>query len=145
MLVKENGEVVYKEEEMAAVDTHNNNNLFMSNAGTNIEEILEQVAHRITPAMNEQLIQEFTKEEIKEALDSIGDLKAPGPDGILAIFYKRYWNLVGDKVTEEVLQVLNSEDIPEGWNNTCVVLIPKIKKTSKHERFTSHKLMQCCL
>jgi hypothetical protein len=32
--------------------------------------------------MNEKLMKEFTFDEVKAALDSIGDLKAPGPDGM---------------------------------------------------------------
>jgi hypothetical protein len=60
-------------------------------------------------------------------LESIGDLKAPGPDGMHAIFYKRFWDVVGEKVTEEVLAVLNGGPMPANWNDTCVVLIPKTK------------------
>jgi hypothetical protein len=44
-----------------------------------------------------------------------------------AVFYKRYWDIVGDRVTEEVLQVLRGGDLPDGWNETNVVLIPKVK------------------
>jgi hypothetical protein len=40
-------------------------------------------------AMNEHLLKEFTCEEIKQALDSIGDLKAPGLDG-MPVFYKNF-------------------------------------------------------
>jgi hypothetical protein len=40
-------------------------------------------------AMNEHLLKEFTCEEIKQALDSIGDLKAPGLDG-MSVFYKNF-------------------------------------------------------
>jgi hypothetical protein len=40
--------------------------------------------------MNNLLTREFTGEEVKSALESIGDLKAPGPDGMPAIFYKRF-------------------------------------------------------
>ena len=57
---------------------------------------------------------------------SIGDFKAPGTDGLHAVFYKKFWSVVGDKVTEEVLNALNSRVIPEGWNDTAVVLIPKV-------------------
>jgi hypothetical protein len=32
--------------------------------------------------MNKSLLKEFTQEEVKGALDSIGDLKAPGNDGM---------------------------------------------------------------
>ena len=68
--------------------------------------------------------------EVKDALDSIGDLKAPGIDGMPSIFYKRSWEVVGEKVTSEVLSVLNGGPMPKGWNETCVVLIPKIKTPS---------------
>jgi hypothetical protein len=32
----------------------------------------------------------------------------------------------GAKITQEVLLALNSGVIPEGWNDTTVVLIPKV-------------------
>jgi hypothetical protein len=76
--------------------------------------------------MNEQLCRPFSVEGVKVALDSIGDLKAPGPDGLQSIFYKSCWDLVGNKVTEEVLGVLEGGDIPEGWNDTIIALIPKV-------------------
>lgn len=39
--------------------------------------------------MNELLTKVFTVEEVKEVLKSIGDLKAPGPGGMPAIFNKK--------------------------------------------------------
>jgi hypothetical protein len=42
-----------------------------------------------------------------------------------AIFFKRFWNTVGSQVTKEVLNVLNGGQMPEGWNNTTIVLISK--------------------
>ncbi|XP_073363561.1 uncharacterized protein [Aegilops tauschii subsp. strangulata] len=56
-----------------------------------------------------------------------GDLKAPGPDGMPSVFYKKCWDVVGDNIVAEVLNVLNGGPMPEGWNGTCVVLIPKVK------------------
>jgi hypothetical protein len=81
--------------------------------------------------MNEMLSSEFTREEVKAALDSMGDLKAPGADGMPAVFYKKFWALVGDQVVSEVLQVLRGGSIPAGWNETIVVLIPKVKKPER--------------
>ncbi|KAK1649053.1 hypothetical protein QYE76_066858 [Lolium multiflorum] len=91
-----------------------------------MEELLERVVHRVTLDMNDMLMREFSREEVKAALNCIGDLKAPGPDGMPAIFYKRFWDIVGDRVTEEVLGVLNGGDMSAEWNDTCVALIPKV-------------------
>jgi hypothetical protein len=77
--------------------------------------------------MNDLLCNEFSEEEVKPALDSIGNLKAPGPDGMPSVFYKRFWENIGDKVVLEVLAVLNGGPMSEGWNQTCVVTITKIQ------------------
>jgi hypothetical protein len=75
--------------------------------------------------MNEFLLKEFSEEEVKSALDSIGDFKAPGPDGMPSIFYKNLWDVVGRKLTTDVLHVLHGNKLPEGWNDTVISLIPK--------------------
>jgi len=56
---------------------------------------------------------------------------APGPDGMPSIFYKRFWDLVGDHVKSEVLAVLNGGSMLEGWNDTVIDLIPKVSKPDK--------------
>lgn len=100
-------------------------NIFSSMAGKDNEEILHVVQPRVTKEMNDILRAEYTEEEVKRALDNIGDLKAPGPDGMPAIFFKRFWQIVGNQVTKEVLQILRGGEMPEGWNDTLIVLIPK--------------------
>lgn len=57
--------------------------------------------------MNSSLLKSFTAEEVKEGLDAIGDLKAPGVDGMTSLFYNKYWETVGADVTREVLLFLN--------------------------------------
>jgi hypothetical protein len=44
----------------------------------------------LTADMNQILLAPFSREEVKKALFSIGDLRAPGPDGLHAIFFKRF-------------------------------------------------------
>lgn len=85
----------------------------------------------MTPWMNESMHSVFTAEEVKSASDGIGDLKAPGPDGMLALFFRKFWETVGEKVQTEVLAMLNGGDIPMGWNDTTVVLIPKVSNPVK--------------
>uniref|UniRef100_A0A8I6XE37 Reverse transcriptase domain-containing protein n=1 Tax=Hordeum vulgare subsp. vulgare TaxID=112509 RepID=A0A8I6XE37_HORVV len=81
--------------------------------------------------MNNALLADYTREEVKAALDHIGDLKAPGPDGMLAIVFKRHWHFMGGEIVEEVLKVLHGGDFPEGSNNTIVVLIPEVKNPKR--------------
>ncbi|KAL0005698.1 hypothetical protein SO802_013259 [Lithocarpus litseifolius] len=66
-------------------------------------------------------------EEIKEALWSMKPYKAPGPDGLHAGFFQRFWLIVGDSVRKEVKKVFIDRKIPEYLNNTHIVLIPKIQ------------------
>jgi hypothetical protein len=85
--------------------------------------------------MNNSLCRVFTEEEIKKALFQTGDLKAPGPDGLHVVFYQRYWSLIGDDLTREVMQAVNTGVIPEGWNDTVVVLIPKVENAENISQF----------
>jgi hypothetical protein len=103
------------------------NQLFSSEVNQIDPEMLEKVTLRVTENMNERLLAPFTAEEVKMAAFSIGDFKAPGPDGLHAVFYKKFWNICGDEITQEVLQAMNLGVIPEGWNDTTVVLIPKLE------------------
>lgn len=75
--------------------------------GARREELMGRIDPRVTQEMNDMLCKEFTKKEVVEALGSIGDLKGPGLDGMHALFYKKFRDIVGEKNTEEVLNVLN--------------------------------------
>jgi hypothetical protein len=81
--------------------------------------------------MNTELMKEYSDEEIKYALDGMGGLKAPGPDGMPALFYKRYWDVVGNDEVRAVKVRLNCGQMQEGWNDTVVVLIPKFPRPQK--------------
>jgi hypothetical protein len=80
--------------------------LFISSSNQNPQRLLDCVESKVTHDMNSALLQEFWREEVYAALKSIGNLKAPGPDGMPALFYKEYWDIVGDDVVTEVLKVL---------------------------------------
>lgn len=107
------------------------NSLFTAQPATNLADLLQHVQPRVSDYMNASLCSPFIEKEIFEALQNIGDLKAPGPEGMPAIFYKRFWDLVGERVKREVLIVLNGGPIPGEWNRTTVVLILKSKSPER--------------
>jgi hypothetical protein len=65
-------------------------NLFTSEVQAVDPALLEKILPRVIEEMNIKLRAPFTAEEVKKAAFSIGDFKAPGPDGIHAVFYKRF-------------------------------------------------------
>ncbi|RLM61231.1 hypothetical protein C2845_PM14G08380 [Panicum miliaceum] len=54
--------------------------------------------------MNESLRNEFSEQEIGDALFQIGPLKAPGPDGFPARFFQRKWGLLKKDMIRGVLE-----------------------------------------
>ena len=110
-------------------------NLFSSEVAQVDPAVLGDVASKVTGSMNQDLLAPYTREEVKKALFSIGDLKAPGPDGLHAIFYKRFWDMLGEELEDEVLEAVNSATVPEGWNATTIVLIPKVEAPEKVSQF----------
>ena len=123
----EDGVEVEGEEGLKALITNHFSSLFTPMEGSQMEQVLHCVTPRVTPQMNTFLQKEYMAQEIKSALDDMGDLKALGADGMPAVFYKRFWGTVGEVVVQEVLRVLQGGSIPEGWNETIVVLIPKVR------------------
>ena len=81
--------------------------------------------------MNKELIKEFFKDEILTALKQMHPTKAPRPNGMSTIFFRKYWDIVGNRVTNMVLNVLNSNMPIAELNKTNISLIPK-KKSPTH-------------
>ena len=67
----------------------------------------------------------FTEMEIKEAVFSMHPDKSPSPDGMNLAFFQQFWHVIGKDVCGACLDVLSNSKIPEGMNNTQIVLIPK--------------------
>ena len=64
--------------------------------------------------------------EIKRTIFQMGSFKAPGPDGFPALFYKKFWHVVGKDVMEVVKEFFKSGCMSNGLNSTHLVLIPKV-------------------
>ena len=51
----------------------------------------------------EELSRLYTEEEVLAALHHMHPFKAPGPDGMLALFYSKFWHIVGSDVPNMTL------------------------------------------
>ena len=110
-------------------------NIYTTTSPSNINEVTSVIPTRVTEEMNANLSRIFTKDEVVRALQQIHPTKAPGPDGMSAIFYHKYWNIVGPNVINMVLNVLNSNLSLSEINKTNISLIPKTNHPTKMTEF----------
>jgi hypothetical protein len=99
--------------------------LFTSDDAVCPSQVLCHVEPKINATMNEDLCKEFSKKEIADAMFQMGLLKAPGPDGFSAWFYKRHWDIVGKDITTTTQRFFCEGALPDGVNDTAIVLILK--------------------
>ena len=117
----------------AAIDYFEN--IYTTTCPTQVEDVAAAIPTRVFEDMNESLTQVFTREEVATALKQIHPTKALGPDGMSAIFYQKYWNIVGNSVTNMVLNVLNHNLPITEINKTYISLIPKTSSPKKMTKF----------
>lgn len=87
------------------------------------------------------LIKPYTKEDVKKAMYSINKNKSPGPDGYGSGFYKDAWDIVGEEVTEAVLDFFTNGKLLKQMNCTCLALIPKTDNPTRAGEF---RPIACC-
>lgn len=107
------------------------------------EEIfgVDEVVNAINPkiSVDDALLLEkaFTEEEVIFALKQMHPLKAPGPDGIVAPFYSKFWQLIKACYSN----ILNGGASPQPINQTHITLIQKKKQSTLPKDF---RLISLC-
>ncbi|XP_019099588.1 PREDICTED: uncharacterized protein LOC109132435 [Camelina sativa] len=99
--------------------------LFKTFSPGNFEELLKGMALRVSDGMNQQLAAPVTAQEIKQAAFNIKGDSAPGADGWIGAFFRRYWSIVGDDIVKEIQYFFEDGVFPQDWNHTQICLTPK--------------------
>lgn len=86
------------------------------------------VKNMIRDTTKDILSDDFTTKEIKEAIDSMKSLASLGSDGLPAFFYQCYWDVVGNDLITNPLNILNKFCNVSKLNKTFICLIPKVSK-----------------
>lgn len=90
---------------------------------------------RLTEEDNMLLTRPFTEEEIKEAVFSMKENSAPGPDGFGVIFYKRCWGVIKGELIDMISDFyLERLDIGR-LNYGVVTLIPKVQNAENVKQY----------
>ena len=126
-LEDEEGNWCNTKEGIADIDVPYFQKLYTTSYPSRVAKVIATIPTRVTSEMNQSLMKEFTREEVEEALKQMHLTKTPGPDGMSAIFFQKYWNIVGNDVRCMVLNVLNSDMSMAEINKTNIALVPKTK------------------
>ncbi|XP_062094098.1 uncharacterized protein LOC133800152 [Humulus lupulus] len=111
--------------------------LFRSTSPSNeiIDSAIRGIQPKITEAMNESLLGMFTEEDVFSAVRGMNPIKAPGIDGLPALFFQKFWSSIRCDVVSVCLKVLNENNPLHQLNETLIMLIPKVPKAKKVEEY----------
>ncbi|XP_074297748.1 uncharacterized protein LOC141628514 [Silene latifolia] len=88
-----------------------------------------------------QLLTPVTPQEIRAAIFSIPDHKAPGLDGYSSSFFKDSWSIIGNEVSAAIMDVFAIGKLLKQLNATTLTLIPKCKMPNSVTQF---RPIACC-
>jgi hypothetical protein len=87
------------------------------------------------------LLSPVTPDDIRKVVFSIGDDKAPGPDGYSSAFFKRAWHIVGDDFCAAVQDFFTSGRLLRQANHSIITLVPKSANVTSPSDF---RPISCC-
>lgn len=115
--------------------------MFTSSGVRDLSYLLSGIENKISPDINSVLLSNFTEEEVFTALKGMRPTKASGSDGFPALFFQRYWHIVGEDVSNFFLEILNNDYSFGYFNQRDIVLIPK---TSNPTRLANFRPVSLC-
>ncbi|GJR20092.1 hypothetical protein Tco_0968619 [Tanacetum coccineum] len=87
------------------------------------------------------MVRSVTSQEVKEAMFSMGNDKAPGPDGYIAAFLRNHGILFLRMLIMAVQEFFVNGKLLKELNHTIIALIPKVTAPS---RINDYRPISCC-
>ena len=123
-------------DEIEHVATQYFSTLFTSSQPGEMKELLNAISPLVTDAMNQLLARDLQASKVAQALQLMHPHTAPGQDRLPPLFYQKFWSLTGTCVTQATLGFLNHGIVPPNYNDTQIVLIPKVQNPRKITEYT---------
>ena len=136
-----NGDWIIEEQGVEKVAVDYFGDLFQTTSPTEFDDFLDEINPTITPQMNQRLVRLATEEEVRQALFMMHPEKAPGPDGMTALFFQHSWHIIKTDLLEMVNDFLSSGILDQRLNMTNICLIPK---TERPTRMTELRPISLC-
>ncbi|KAJ9561536.1 hypothetical protein OSB04_006696 [Centaurea solstitialis] len=87
------------------------------------------------------MIRPFSDDEIRKAMFSIGNDKAPGSDGYSSKFFKKAWEVVGPDIMVAIHNFFYRGRLAKSLNHTLICLLPKMPNAT---RVSDFRPIACC-
>lgn len=117
----------YNDLETIAVDYFKE--VYTPNDSASSSEIKDTLAGIQLPCLSSAQINllsaPFKEDEIEKPVFQMRPDKSPGPDGLPAIFYQQFWDIVKEDVINMSLSFLHRGYLLKCFNETFITLIPK--------------------
>ncbi|XP_010469706.1 PREDICTED: uncharacterized protein LOC104749719 [Camelina sativa] len=111
------------------------NKLFAQPDVCGISEMVQAVNPFVTERMNRELTKDISEMEVRKALFAMHPEITPGPDGMTALFFHRFWpHLKGDLIAL-VRDFFRTGKFDPRLNETNICLIPKVDVPKRMAEF----------
>ncbi|PON80673.1 hypothetical protein PanWU01x14_002290 [Parasponia andersonii] len=107
-------------------------------SSSHIDSVVSKICAFLVDDMMCSLNQPFIMDEVKVALFDMSPNKSPGLDGFHPIFFPKFYDVLGEDLATIILSVIKGESSISYFNNTHIILIPKVKISQVGDRFSPY-------
>ncbi|XP_021996282.1 uncharacterized protein LOC110893484 [Helianthus annuus] len=133
--------VLFQGDDVSKALVHHYENFIGIEDDINLHPTHDLFVKRLRNEDANHMVRPVTSEEVKLAMFSMGNDKAPGPDGYTAAFYKHAWPIIGQDVASAIMDFFSSGKLLKELNSTLIVLILKKPTPSS---VTDYRPIACC-